>query len=92
MKVLMVNRSDALTNFGGDTNQMINTQLELNNLGIEVELALGPQKIETYEKFDIIHLFNIQTQSFSYNEALKIKKCKRYLILSPIYWDFLDDY
>lgn len=88
----MVNRADALSNYGGDTTQMFETKQELEKLGQKADIALGPQKIDKYEDYDIIHLFNIQTAKFSYKEGIKVKKAKKPLVLSPIWFDFYDDF
>lgn len=92
MNILMVNRADALTNYGGDTTQMLETKVELEKLGQRVEIALGPQKLDKYLNYDLIHIFNIQTAEFTFNEVLKVKKIKKPIILSPIWWDFYEDY
>lgn len=92
MKILMVNRADALNNYGGDTTQMLETQNELQKMGQDVDVVLGSQSIDKYKNYDIIHLFNLQTAAFTYNEALKVRKAKKPLVLSTIWWDFYEDY
>ncbi|CEL25133.1 glycosyltransferase [Methanobacterium formicicum] len=92
MKILMVNRADALTNYGGDTTQMLETQKELKKVGISVDLAFGSQSKRKYRAYDIIHFFNLQTAQFIYNEILKVKKLEKPFVLSTIWWDFHDDY
>jgi len=92
MKILMLNRPDAYTKIGGDTIQMIETKKELEKFGVNIDIALGPQEIDVYRNYDIIHLFNIQTVDFSYKEALKIKAINKILVLSPIWWSFQEEY
>lgn len=88
MKVLFINRKNALTLSGGDTVQMLNTKNELNNLGVDVEIILGESDSNNYNNFDLVHLFNIQTDKFSLKEARKVKNKNCKLIVSPIWWDF----
>ncbi|MDD7792753.1 glycosyltransferase family 4 protein [Clostridium sp. 'White wine YQ'] len=88
MKVLIVNRVDALENFGGDTMQMLETQKALKEMGIDVETVLGVQTIETYSKYDIIHFFNIQTEEFTYDEVIKAKSLGKKIVVSPIWWNY----
>lgn len=88
MKVLLVNRKDAYDKFGGDTVQMCNTQKELKKIGIECDIALGEQEESFYSKYDIIHIFNIQTEKFTLKEAKKVKKLSKLLVVSPIWWSY----
>lgn len=88
IKVLLVNRKDAYDRFGGDTVQMCNTQKELIKLGVNCEIALGEQEEDAYLKYDIIHIFNIQTENFTLKEAKKVKKLSKRLVISPIWWNY----
>ncbi|WP_195245495.1 glycosyltransferase family 4 protein [Clostridium celatum] len=88
MKVLFVNRENAFTRLGGDTVQMVETKESLKKLGVQVDIALGVQDESTYSKYDIIHVFNIQTEDFTLEECKKIKKCNKRLYVSTIWWDF----
>lgn len=87
MRVLIVNRSDAYTRFGGDTVQMEETKNALLKLGVDVTVKLGEQEIEEYKNFDLVHIFNIQTDRFSLNEIKKVKESGASIIVSPIWWD-----
>lgn len=88
MHVVMVNRTDAFTLLGGDTIQMLKTKEHLEKLGIWVDIALGPQLLDYYTSFDLVHIFNIQTEVFSYHETKKAKQSGKPIALSPIFWDF----
>lgn len=90
MRVVMVNRADAFTFLGGDTIQMVKTKESLERLGISVDIALGPQPRDFYASFDVVHIFNIQTYTFSYYEAQKAKQAGKPVALSPVFWDFLN--
>lgn len=92
MRILMVNRENAISNLGGDTIQMLETKKELEKLGVEVDIALGPQQITTYKNYDIIHIFNIQTLSFTYDEVSKVKTIGKPIVLSPVWWNFWKEY
>lgn len=90
MKILMVNRANAYTQFGGDTMQMLETKMGLEKLGINVEVKLGEQDIDEYKKFDIIHFFNIQTDDFTLAEIIKAKKVGKPVAVSTIWWNYSD--
>lgn len=91
MRILMVNREDAFSLLGGDTIQMMKTKQSLEKLGVKVDVSLGAKNSDYYKKYDLIHIFNVQTEKFSYNEAQKVKSAKIPLILSPIWWDFEEE-
>lgn len=88
MKILFLNRIDAFDKMGGDTIQMLKTKEELEKCNITVDELLGPQNITVYKNYDIIHIFNIQTDKFCFKEVQKIKKVKKTVVISPIWWDF----
>src|SRR5687767_11160942 len=88
MRVLMVNRPDALEKPGGDVVQMQETARELRNLGVEVELAYGPQFVDRYREFELVHLFNLQTPGFTVGEACKATEAGKPIAVSTVYWDF----
>lgn len=88
MNIVLVNRPDALTRPGGDTIQMLKTKEALEKYGLSVTIALGPQKPQFYVLFDLVHIFNAQTHTFSLKEAEKVKTVCRPIALSPIYWNY----
>jgi glycosyltransferase involved in cell wall biosynthesis len=88
MRVLMVNRPDALEKPGGDVVQMQETARALGYLGVDVELRYGPQEARIYKEFDAVHLFNLQTPAFTVEEARKVSKAGVPLAISTVYWDF----
>ncbi|MFA9398544.1 MAG: glycosyltransferase [Clostridiaceae bacterium] len=91
MNILFVNRSDAYEVLGGDTIQMVETKNALEKLGLKVDVSLGKKDVSFYKDYDIIHCFNVQTDKFVFKEVEKIKKAKKCLVISPIWWDFEQD-
>lgn len=86
-QVLMVNRSNATLVPGGDVIQMQKTADALRRLGIHVTIRLTDQLREETDRYDLVHVFNIQTaddseQAFEWARARHIP-----IALSPIYWD-----
>lgn len=88
MRVLFINRVDAFQKMGGDTIQMIKTKEGLESLNIKVDIALGNQEECIYNNYDIIHIFNIQTDKFCFDEIRKIQRIGKTVVVSPIWWDF----
>jgi len=88
MRVLFVNRPDADERPGGDTVQMHETARALRDLGLEVDEHLGPSSTEQMSRYDVVHLFNLQTPFFTAPEAAKAKLAGVKLAVSTIYWDF----
>ena len=91
MKVLFVNRHDSFDRMGGDTIQMTKTAHYLKQAGVDVNIAIGPQDLSTYEQYEIIHIFNLQTSLFTSTEIVKAKRANCKIVLSPIWWDFRAD-
>jgi glycosyltransferase involved in cell wall biosynthesis len=85
MKILFQNRADALTNFGGDSTQMLETRIQLLKLGITVDINLEPEP--DLMGYDLVHIFNIQTGAYGIRQLLNAKKYGIPVVLSPIYWD-----
>jgi glycosyltransferase involved in cell wall biosynthesis len=83
----MVNRSDAYTVLGGDTLQMIKTAETLERLGVSVDTALADDLAACDWRYDIVHVFNIQTAEESLWAAKEAKRRQIPVVLSPIYWD-----
>ena len=73
MRVLMINRNDAYSVPGGDTVQMVQTKIQLEKLGIEIEdSAIDGFSIN--KGYDLIHIFNcdMMEQFFSSSIPLKV--------------------
>ena len=87
MRVLMVNRSDAYTVFGGDTLQMIKTAEALGRVGVSVDMVLASELDKCKWRYDRVHLFNIQTAEESLRVVREVKSRGLPLVLSTIYWD-----
>ncbi|MFA5032718.1 MAG: glycosyltransferase [bacterium] len=85
MKVLMQIRHDAFTKIGGDTIQMLNTAKELKKLGVYVDISTS--FMPDISKYDIIHVFNLETIEYSYFQILNAKKYNKPVAFSVIYWE-----
>lgn len=85
MKVLFQNRADALTNWGGDTTQMMQTKEALSKLRVDVEINLETEP--DLNGYDLVHIFNIQTGDQGIRQLLNAKKQGIPVVLSTIYWD-----
>ncbi len=88
LKILFINRKDYLENLGGDTIQMLAI---INNLKDKIESSIqtDPNIIEKIiDKFDIVHIFNIQRLSETAFFVKLAKKHNKKIVISPIYADF----
>lgn len=86
MKVLFITRATYLEGFGGDSIQIVSTAKYLKRLGVEVDVRLCNEKID-YEKYDLIHLFNIIRPADSLIHVLKSGKP---YVISTIFLDYAD--
>jgi glycosyltransferase involved in cell wall biosynthesis len=91
MKILMQNRRDALKHVGGDTIQMLKTKEYLEKIGVKIDISLSPNP--RVDKYDIVHVFNIQeyAANYSFRQIANAKKHGKPVALSTIYWKW-DDY
>lgn len=89
MRVLFINRPDARTNYGGDTMQMDRTAQELQCLGVDVEVSVGPPANDQIDAADLVHLFNLQTYEYTHSQLQRVRK--KPTALSTIWWDFASD-
>jgi glycosyltransferase involved in cell wall biosynthesis len=85
MRVLMLNRADALVHRGGDTVQMLRTQAELEKLGLQVDISTEPTP--ALKGYDLAHIFNIQSADHSLQQLKAAKQRGLPVALSTIYWD-----
>ena len=86
LRVLFVNRQNALTILGGDTIQMIKTKEALEKLGaeIDIDLSLHPNA----KGYDLVHIFNTQIPNEEMEQVKHIRENYQIpIVLSPIYWD-----
>lgn len=87
MKIIFANRNDCLSNKGGDTVQMLLTKDYLEKkYNLNIEICLDPSELKIKE-FDILHVFNIQTYSESYDFIKVARSRKIPVVLTPVYWD-----
>ncbi len=85
MKVLFQNRKTALTNWGGDTTQMVRTKDELEKLGVQVDMSMDARP--DLAGYDIVHVFNIQTADYSVEQVRNAREHGVPVALSTIFWD-----
>jgi glycosyltransferase involved in cell wall biosynthesis len=81
MKILFQNRKDALTKWGGDTTQMIETANALEALGVQVDTSL--ESNPDLSGYDLVHVFNIKTGAEQVRNARVQHKP---IALSTIFW------
>lgn len=85
MKALLWNRPGAEADFGGDTLQWLRTSEELAALGVEVERSDEAQP--DLRGFDLVHLFNLQSDEAALPVAEAARAAGLPLALSTIWWD-----
>src|SRR6476469_4439248 len=83
MKVIMISRSTLYSSPGGDSMQIRMTAKHLRELGVDVEILTAENDVE-YEKYDLIHFFNIIRPD---DIVHHITKNQRYVI-STIFVDY----
>src|SRR6476619_4365420 len=83
MKVIMISRSTLYSSPGGDTMQIHMTAKHLRELGVEVDILTAENKVQ-YEKYDLIHFFNIIRPD---DIMRHIRKNRRYVI-STVFVDY----
>ena len=75
MRVLFQVRPDFMENPAGDTVQMVSTEQELKNLGVEVQISTDPNI--DLSPYDFVHIFNITRIKESYMFFLNAQKQKK---------------
>lgn len=83
MRILLWTRSDCFTAKGGDMVQVENTLLELKKLGVKVDVS-DKTKVDL-DKYDIIHLFQLDWTPETFLHAKMVKKAGKKLVVSPIH-------
>lgn len=86
-KVLFQSREDAFTNWGGDTTQMQMTKKYLEKLGCSVEIDLTVKPDLSPKRFDVVHVFNVQTADHGLQQVQNAKAYNIPIALSTIYWN-----
>lgn len=85
MRILMLNRADALVHRGGDTVQMLRTKAELEKLGCRIDVRTEAEP--ALAGYDLAHVFNIQTADHSLRQLTAAQRQGLPVALSTIYWD-----
>ena len=88
MRVIMINRPSALSIYGGDTTQMLKTKEYLQRVGVEVDICLEYPPSLSGERYDLVHVFNLQTASYTLDQVKWAKRNGYPVVLSPIFWNF----
>jgi len=86
VRVLMLIRTDARRVPGGDVVQMDQTRAVLLTRGVSADVHLVGEDI-CWSRYDLVHLFNIQTVQESSRACDQALRHRKPLVLSPIYWD-----
>jgi glycosyltransferase involved in cell wall biosynthesis len=85
MKVLFCIRPNYLKNIAGDSVQLLTITKYLRSKGVDIYINNG--KIKDYSEYDIIHLFNLTRITETYEYYKIAKKCKKPIVITPIYWN-----
>lgn len=83
MKVLMQNRGDAFTKYGGDVMQMQKPIPFLRDLGVEVEISL--ERKASLRGFDVVHLYNTDRMLTLLPQFENARNARLPVVLTPIY-------
>lgn len=87
MRVLLWNRPDAEQAPGGDTVQWRHTGQALQGLGLDVTWSLAPAAALDLDGFDLVHVFNLQSEASAWPVAERALAAGLPLALSTIWWD-----
>jgi len=86
MRVAFITRSTLYRVPGGDTVQIVQTAKQLGLMGIDVEILLSNQQID-YEKYSLLHFFNItRPADIRYHS----KKAKKPFVVSTILCNYTE--
>lgn len=85
MKILLINREDLLSKFGGDSIKTLKTKEYLEKNGIKVDLILGKKEVDLKD-YDLIHIFNLQNIQLTPWWIKKAKLAKKPIVLTTIWW------
>ena len=85
MKILLINREDMLSKFGGDSIKTLKTKEYLEKNGVEVDLVLGKKDVN-FKKYDLIHIFNLQNIKLTPWWVKKAKLANKPIVLTTIWW------
>ncbi|MBL4847942.1 MAG: glycosyltransferase family 4 protein [Planctomycetes bacterium] len=87
MRVLLWNRPNAESAPGGDTVQWRRTAAALETLGVEVECTLESAQALDLSGFDLVHVFNLQSEVPALAVAERARAAGLPVALSTIWWD-----
>ncbi len=85
MNILFCIRNDYLTNFAGDSSQLLETADYIRKKGTTVTINNGT--VFDYTNYDVIHLFNLTRITETYQYFKIAQKYNKPIVLTPIYWD-----
>lgn len=87
MKVAFCIRDDFQSNHGGDVVQLLKTKeyLEKNH---QIEISIITRADDLNESFDIAHIFNLSTISYSTSFVKKAVNLKIKIAISTIFWNY----
>ncbi len=84
MKIIFITRSTLYSVKGGDSMQITEMANHLNQLGVDTDVRLTNEKID-YEKYDLLHFFNITRPA---DILYHLKKTKKPFAVSTILIDY----
>ena len=85
VRILFCIRGDYLTNFAGDSRQLLKTADYLRKKGVSVTVNCG--EITDYKNFDLVHLFNLTRITETYHFFKTAQKFHKPIVITPIYRD-----
>lgn len=86
MRILFQSRPNLLTEFGGDSTQILKTKEAIERMGYSVDLDLSERP--DVSKYDIVHVFNLQTFDVTKSQVDNANRQGKPVVLSTIWWDF----
>lgn len=86
MKVLLCARGDYANSSGGDTDIIFKIYRFLKERNIEVQICGANEDVD-YNKYDIVHLFDIKNIFDTYKHFKLACNCKCNIVVSPMYFN-----
>jgi glycosyltransferase involved in cell wall biosynthesis len=85
LRILFQNRPNASSQPGGDTVVMKRLRERLGRLGVQVDVALGPSPLSSY---DVVHLFNFATPQLTERYAREAVEARVPFVVTTLYEDW----